>query len=179
MRPVRKRDLRRLTYSFEQDGEQLPFHLGVIHGDSYSDQLKECLQRAVYPGWPQLVMDYRVGNIDLVEMYRKLLRETWELFMLVAHAESIAEASGRPDIMRQFADEPAVELYVGPAWSPVVAALALEAQEPIPRLTNFASRENRIFEAASGLVDMWARLGVTARRLKSGELYLDVENPAA
>ena len=87
-----------MTVSIDGSDER-PLNLGTLVDDGYHREFAECLDKIFYPGLPDLVMDDRLGDINLVDMYGELLKRSYSIFILAAHTEATAIASGEPNIL--------------------------------------------------------------------------------
>ncbi|MEU1425328.1 hypothetical protein [Kitasatospora sp. NPDC005751] len=149
-------------------------NLELVMGDRYRYALADLLGPVVHPGWPDLVGSRLDGDIDVFDMFNRLVAETGNVLKVVGYADALERTAERGRILDFAPDHPAVVLYLGPVWSPI--ARLLEGGPVIPSLSDFAEVDSRLQELGQGIVDMWERLGVTGY-LTDGDVS-EVEPPA-
>lgn len=106
------------------DGEREPLHAGHVFGETHFQRFTEVLDSHIWPGWPDLVMDYRNGRVELEVMWSRVVSQTEQTLTLLAHAQAtgdVAKASGPLDGAN--AAHPGVTHYLQPVWEAFVSAL--------------------------------------------------------
>lgn len=159
------------------DEQAEPLRLHHLYGDDYSVTLGEVLDGEVYPGWPDRVQAYRDWRVPLEEMWTGLARSAWETFILVAHAGAVANSAGFADPVAagDYAEHPAVRLYLGEPWRRMYEAIA--AVPPFCTPHALASAEARAHtDGIEAIVAMWRRLGLTFTLTPRGQ-HIGVVKP--
>lgn len=158
------------------DGEPVPARYGYLVPDSGQAELRQVLDQAVHPAWPELVWSYRVGQTDLASMWEKLQEQTKQVFVCLAHAEAKALGAGQPSPLSQVAGHLGADLYLSPAWSRIMQVV--EPQPILSHHSEFHTHQNEVFRVCqSAIAHMWACLGITRRPTDDGRVYLDVTEP--
>jgi hypothetical protein len=121
------------------------------------------------------VDSYRCGEILLEDLHVRLVTETVEILKLLARTDGVQHADGQASVLTEFADHPAVTLYLRDAWGPVLDIL--EHAPAIPTLAEFGNMDRALQACGDGVVEMWARLGVRGELTADDQLYLHVEEP--
>jgi hypothetical protein len=157
------------------DGTTRPATSVDVVGEVYVSTFGEILDALVHPGWPDLVASYREREIDLDTLLHRLGTQIDEVMNALAHAHSESVIGGTDHPLDVYAAHPGVELYLGPAWRPLVDALA--EYDLIPEPADLLAADRQIGDMGiEHLTAMWAKLGVRARPLDDG-MYVDVTEP--
>ena len=159
------------------DGESRGLTVHDVNGDYYSDQLVEVLDDVVHPGWPNTVMDYRLGGLTLSELTKRIIESTDQVFTLLGHAEAHAEAGARPRPLDACAGHRGVQLYLAPAWERLIAPA--RTASPIPlTLVQVRMLEDAIVSAGeAAILAMWSALGLTVEEQGNRQWALWVADP--
>lgn len=159
--------------------DAVPLALRHLYGDDYVHALGEILTGVVYPGWPDRVQTYRDWKISMEDMWEGLARSAWEAFVLIAHAAAVALSADEPDPITEgeFADAPAVSLYLDEPWECIrdiadsVSVLCTPAAS--------AKMEERVYtEGVDAVLAMFGELGLRFALLPGGRHHLAVTAPA-
>jgi hypothetical protein len=164
-----------LSVGDEEERQEFPVNLGLLFGDGYREGLVDTLDHVVYPGWPDLVDSYRVRDLSLTDMSEQLLRQTDGVLKLVAHADATAACSTKPAVLDDFSAHPGIALYLRDVWAPI-RELVGRAPAGIPE-SGFGDMDRAVQACGARIVDLWARLGVTSRRIGDDNLYIAVHEP--
>lgn len=148
-----------------------------VMGDSYTDRLVGVLDEVVHPGWPDTVLDYRWGRITLGELGKRIIEGTDQVFTILGHAESHAEAGDRPRPIDACAGHRGVEIYLGPAWEQLIGAA--RAATPVPgTLDEIRALEDEIVsQGEAAILGMWSKLGITVEERGDREWAMWVTDP--
>lgn len=148
-----------------------------LFGDTYELELRDAIDRHVYPGWPDTVDEYRLKRITLDEMLKLLLGSTGQVLTLLAHAHSFA-MTGLQESPLRAVENRGVELYLAPMWQMLLAAI--EGSPLISHAAVIAEQDARVKAAGvEALIEMWRSLGVIGRFLNgNGDMWVDVTEPA-
>ena len=160
-----------------EDGEAEPLRLHHVHGRGFADGLGAVLTGEVSSGWPDRVQAFRDWQVPLEEMWPGLVRSTWEVFVTIAHAGSVARTAGAPDPLDgEFASRPGVMLYL---WEPWYCLRQIaDAFRPVCSASAQAKLEARAFsEGVDALLRMWGRLGLSFTRNDDGSTTIEVAEP--
>lgn len=131
---------------------------------------------SVYPGWPDVVEDYRNRRRTLGELHGFVVSSADQMLTAAAHAEAERQFLELPDSIFHQADPRARELYLDPLWTPIRDELL--AQPILPTLSEIAELDARLDGVGqTAVLGLWATLGVNFRDSDDGSLYLDVREP--
>ena len=169
--------LRVIGTAGEGDGA-VPLGLHHLVGSGFTDKLRDVLSQEVYPGWPDRVQAYRERQVTLEDMWLGLGRSGWETFVLIAHAAAAARAAGDPDptTAGEFADHPAVSLYLRRPWKCLLDIA--ESASPLCTPAALAKMDARASkEAVDALLNMWGELGLTFTLRRGGLQHIQVRAP--
>jgi hypothetical protein len=158
-------------------GQTEPMTVYHIVGEGYQERLTSVLREVVHPGWPDTVTDYRYGVITLDELGKHLIESTDQVFTLLAHAESSAEAGKKPRPLEVLAHHRGVELYLSPAWNRLIEPA--RRSPPVPKnLDQVRELEDQIVsEGEAAILAMWSTLGTTVEELENGAWAMWVDDP--
>ena len=158
------------------DGVDVPAsHLFAPLAEPVVEEFGRTLDEVVHPGWPDLVQRYRIGEISIEDLYWQLGAQIVGVFKLLARAEAAAVASGVESVLTTYSWHPGLDLYLRDAWCRLHKLL--DSGEPIPHTSKFGQADRELQAAGSGIVDMWAKLGVRGELTPDDNLYLHVEEP--
>ncbi|MGW9453332.1 hypothetical protein [Streptomyces sp. NPDC055632] len=152
-------------------GETRPATLADLVGEGYREAFAGLLDQ-VDPGWSDLVLAYQTHQVDLDEMYERLLWGTCAVLMLIAHADATEETSGNAPLLEGFSDHTAVRNMLGPVWEPI--RKVLDSTPTLPLLEEFAAVDKAIQCCGKHMVDMWQSLGVSGCLTDDDQLYISV-----
>lgn len=164
----------------DRDGERVPLHQGSVMGgvDGYRNQLAHVLESYIHPGWPDLVESYQEHRMSLDVMWGRVVRETDQVFTLLAHAQSSEDGSqtGGPFVDGTTSDNPGVRLYLAPAWKRVMGSL--DSMPFTLPLAEFAAADLAVTDAGEvALMTMWETLGLTFDEHEDRSYYIHVTAP--
>lgn len=160
------------------DGKTRPLRMTeLLGGTGHRGNIPDVINDHVYPGWPDLIDDYRSGEFSLMELARKVIVSTDQVFTALGHAEAEAAVAGEENAFNEAcSDHRGVVLYLGPAWSQIMEVV--DQQSFLPALETFAAREQNVIEVGeSAILEMWAKLGLVPEPLATGGDYLHVYEP--
>jgi hypothetical protein len=160
-----------------EDGVAVPLRLHHLHGRGFAEGLGVVLSEEVSPGWPDRVQAFRGWEIPLEEMWPGLVRSTWDVFVTIAHAGSVAHTAGDPDPLDgELATRPGVMLYL---WEPWYCLREIaNAYRPVCSASAQAKLEARAFtEGVDAVLRMWGRLGLSFTRNDDGSTYIALAEP--
>lgn len=161
------------------DDEIRPARSSDAFGASHRARLADVLDDVVYPGWRDTVWRYRLHEIELNEMWRRIVEGTDQVLTLLAHSEAEAAAAGElGPLDYEYAEHRGVLLYLGPAWQRIVRAA--DGQESLCDPATFAAQEWALLdEGEAALIEMWSTLGLTVEVLPDRQFAIWVSEPAA
>lgn len=154
-----------------------PMTVHDVMGDGYTDRLAQVLDEVIYPGWPDTVTKFRCWGMPLDALGKHMIEGTDQVFTILGHAESHAEAGGRPRPLDVCAAHRGVELYLGPAWERLIAPA--RASAPVPStLEDVRKLEDEIVtEGAAAILAMWLTLGIRIEERGNREWAMWVNDP--
>ncbi|WP_433616869.1 hypothetical protein ACQP2P_16080 [Dactylosporangium sp. CA-139114] len=158
------------------DGTTQPLTLARLNDLGYTLSVHAALDDRVYPGWPDLVDQYRTWQIPLEQLWNDLVHATDGVINLLGRAQAEVESIGHASVFRGVEEHPAVRLYLGPVWQQVTDALA--RQPALAPATAFGDQEQQALDVAeAAILDLWQRLGVEVAVTDAG-MRLNVAAPA-
>ena len=160
-----------------EGGDSEPLRLHHLHGRRFAEGVGALLSEEVSPGWPDRVQAYRDRHVPLEEMWPGLVRSTWDVFVTIAHAGSVAHTAGDPDPLDgELASRPAVMLYL---WEPWYCLREIAgAFRPVCSASAQAKLEARAFsEGVDALLRMWSKLGLSFTLSDDGSTNIAVTEP--
>jgi hypothetical protein len=154
-----------------------PMTVHDVMGDGYTDGLAQVLDEVVHPGWPDTVTKFRCWGMTLDDLGKQIIEGTDQVFTILGHAESHAEAGGRSRPLEVCSAHRGVELYLGPAWELLIAPA--RASAPVPStLDDVRKLEDEIVtEGEAAILAMWLTLGITIEERGNREWAMWLKDP--
>lgn len=156
-------------FSTRRDGVTVPSHIWDLMADSRRDGLHDTLC-AAYADGPGAVLNYRCGRIDLISMWRGVVRVTEDLLTQWVHARAEADAVealllGHSSLQQL----PFVRLYLADTLPPLVDAMRTGPLMMTPG--GWRDLDAAVIAAGErALREIWRRLGLTFTE-PSGSLF--------
>jgi hypothetical protein len=152
------------------DDNGQPVALARITGPAFRDGLDDALD-TLAPGLEDRISSYRIRRLSIDELWRHVARVTEGALLYLAHTE----ASNIGEQLVVASSTHAAAELLEPIWRPLFEYL--RSASPLPDNDGWSADRDRLREiGASGVTELWRRLGLTAT--PHGEsFYLSVDAP--
>ena len=158
-------------------GSPVPAKTWWAWGDDVMTAAREALE-AAYPLWPDTVLRYRIGQIQLAELWQRVADFASQSLTMLAHGQAEMQAADAGEFAEAdtIAALPAMRLYLAEPWREFLTAIRAEAVlEPLSKMP---AAEERLCEAGQKAVyEIWRRLGVTIELHDNRQWGMNVDDP--
>jgi hypothetical protein len=158
-------------------GPQEPAKTWWAWSDDVITAAREALE-AAYPLWPDTVWSYRIGQIQLTDLWQRIVDFASQSLIMLAHGQAEMQAANAGEFaeLEALVNLPAMRLYLAGPWRDFLTAIRAEAVlEPLSKMP---SAEERLCEAGQKAVyEIWRRLGVPIDLHDDRQWGMKVDDP--